>query len=176
MGVDHHLLPAAAIEVAGCAFYRAKEQRSAGRLDDARQTTRCLAAFARKLARSDPDEPAFHVLRCIAFEQEAKDAWEVKDHAAIQAALSGRWAKLLPPCVSTPEMRDAHARGSPAFRTSCSSSPPSGLHRPEPRFLRSSRRKTAARHTEVTPSPSRFCAQRPTRPLPITQSAPGTAG
>jgi tetratricopeptide (TPR) repeat protein len=88
IGVNYHLLPEAAIQVAGSAFYRAKEQRAAGRPDEARQTTRSLAAFARTLAQSDPDEPAFHVLRCIAFEQEAKDAWEVKDYALIQATLS----------------------------------------------------------------------------------------
>jgi serine/threonine protein kinase/tetratricopeptide (TPR) repeat protein len=86
LGVSHRLLPAAAIQVATIAYSRGKEQRTAGRLDDARQTAACLSAFAQTLARRDPDEAAFHVLLCMALEQEAKNAWEVKDYATIEAA------------------------------------------------------------------------------------------
>jgi hypothetical protein len=86
-GVNYRLLPAAAIQVASIAYNRGKEQRTAGRLDDARRTAACLSAFAKTLARRDPNEAAFHAVLCIAFEQEAKNAWEVRDYATIEAAL-----------------------------------------------------------------------------------------
>jgi hypothetical protein len=88
LGVNHRWLPGAALQVAGFAFYRAKAQREAHQLDGARYTSACLTAFAKKLAGRDPFEPAFHLLLCEAFEQEAKDAWQVVDHLAIQGAQS----------------------------------------------------------------------------------------
>ena len=87
LGVDPSLFPAAAFQVAGIAAGRGAEQRKAGRLDDARQTAACLSAFAKMLARRDPDEAAFHLLLCVAFEQESKNAWKVEDYAAIEDAL-----------------------------------------------------------------------------------------
>ena len=63
------------------------EQRKAGRLDDARQTAACLSAFAKKLVRRDPDNAAFHLVLCIAFEQESKNAWKVEDFATIEDAM-----------------------------------------------------------------------------------------
>ena len=65
----------------------AAEQRKAGRLDDARRTAACLSAFGKMLARRDPNEAAFHVVLCEAFEQESKNAWKVEDYTAIREAL-----------------------------------------------------------------------------------------
>jgi len=86
-GVDHSLLPAAAFQMAGIAANWGAVQRKAGRLDDARQTAACLSAFAKTLARRDPNEAMFHLLLCTAFAQESKNAWRVKDHAMIEDAL-----------------------------------------------------------------------------------------
>lgn len=86
-GANHRLLPAAAIQVANAACTRGKEQRTARHLDDARRTAACLSAFARTLLRRDSNEAAFHVVLCIAFEQEAKNASEVRDYAGYEAAL-----------------------------------------------------------------------------------------
>ena len=93
LGVDRSLLPAVALRVADIAARRGSEQRKAGRLDDARQTAACLSAFAKRLARRDPDEAGFHLLLSEAFAQESKNAWKVKDYTAIKEALrkgSGR--------------------------------------------------------------------------------------
>jgi hypothetical protein len=56
-------------------------------LGGARRTAARLSAFARKLARRDPDEALFHLLLCQAFAQEAKNAWKVEDYTAIKEAL-----------------------------------------------------------------------------------------
>jgi len=87
LGVDHSLLPAAALRVAGIAAIRGSEQRKAGLFDDARRTAACLSAFAKRLARRNPDEAAFHLLLGQAFQQEAKNAWKVEDYTAIKNAL-----------------------------------------------------------------------------------------
>jgi len=87
LGVVPSLLPAAALRVANIAASRGSEQRKAGLLDDARRTAACLSAFAKTLARRDPNEAAFHLLLCVAFEQEAKNAWKVEDYTAIEEAL-----------------------------------------------------------------------------------------
>ncbi len=86
LGVYPAMFPAAAFNVAGIAACRAAEQRHAGRLDDARRTVACLSAFAKTLARRDPDEAAFHLVLCTAFDQESKNAWQVKDYATIEDA------------------------------------------------------------------------------------------
>ncbi len=88
LGLYPAMLPAAAFYVAAIAASRGAEQRKAGRLDDARQTAACLSAFAKTLARRDPDEAAFHLLLCVAFEQESKNARKVEDYATIEDALS----------------------------------------------------------------------------------------
>jgi hypothetical protein len=87
IGVDPSLLPAAAYQMAGIAADWGAEQRKAGRLDDARQTVAWLSAFAKTLARRDPNEAAFHLVLCTAFEQESKNAWKVEDYATIEDAL-----------------------------------------------------------------------------------------
>jgi eukaryotic-like serine/threonine-protein kinase len=87
LGVGTAVFPAAAFHASGVAVYRGAEQRRAGRLDDARWTAACLAAFAKILAQRDPNEVAFHLLLCVACEQEAKNAWKVKDYATIEDAL-----------------------------------------------------------------------------------------
>ncbi len=87
LGVDHSLLPAVALRVGIIAARRGMEQRKAGLLDDARRTAACLSAFAKRLARRDPDEAAFHLLLSDAFVQESKNAWEIKDYTAIKEAL-----------------------------------------------------------------------------------------
>jgi serine/threonine protein kinase len=87
LGLYPALLPAAAYQMAGLAACRAAEQRQAGRLDDARHTAACLAAFARSLVRRDADEAAFHLIMSMAFAQESKNAWKVKDYTAIEQAL-----------------------------------------------------------------------------------------
>jgi hypothetical protein len=86
VGVYPALLPAAAMQVCGIAHGRAAEQRKAGRLDDAHWTAASLFAFAKVLARRDPNEAAFHVVLCEAFDEEAKNAWKVNDFPAIEAA------------------------------------------------------------------------------------------
>ena len=87
LGVDHSSFPAVALSVAYIAAHRGMEQRKADLLGDARRTAACLSAFAKKLARRDPDEAAFHMLLCEAFTQESKNAWKVKDYPAIKKAL-----------------------------------------------------------------------------------------
>ena len=87
VGVVPSLLPAAAFQMAGIAADWAAEQRYAGHLDDARQTAAWLSAFAKTLARRDPDEAAFHLVLCMAFEQESKNAWKVEDYATIEDAM-----------------------------------------------------------------------------------------
>ncbi|MFI5457191.1 MAG: protein kinase [Isosphaerales bacterium] len=84
---DPALLPAAALQVASIAGHRGAEQRKAGRLDDARRTAACLSAFAKTLARRDPNEAAFHLLLGEAFTQESKNAWQVRDFPAIEETL-----------------------------------------------------------------------------------------
>ena len=86
LGVYPALLPAAAVEVCGIAVGRAAEQRNAGCLDDARWTAASLAAFGKILVRRDPKDAEFQVVLCLAFEQEAKNAWEVADFPTIEAA------------------------------------------------------------------------------------------
>jgi hypothetical protein len=81
------LFPAAAFQVAGMAASRGAEQRKAGRLDEARRTAACLFAFAKRLARRDPDEAVFHLILSDAFAQESKNAWKVEDYTAIEEAL-----------------------------------------------------------------------------------------
>ena len=87
LGVYPAMLPIAARWVAHKAAARGSEQRKAGRLDDARRTAACLSAFAKTLVGRGPDEAAFHLLLCQAFEQEAKNAWKVEDYHAIEEAL-----------------------------------------------------------------------------------------
>src|SRR5262249_41125684 len=88
LGVYPGLLPAAAVEVAGIRISRAAEQRKAGRLDDARQTTAWLFAFGETLARKYSDAAAFHLVLSLAFEQEAEDARRVEDFVTTEVALS----------------------------------------------------------------------------------------
>jgi hypothetical protein len=85
---DHpNLLPAAAYRVACVAATRGAEQRKAGRLDDARQTAARFSAFGRMLTRRDVNNAVFHLIMCMAFAQESKNAWKVKDYATIGIAL-----------------------------------------------------------------------------------------
>ena len=55
--------------------------------NDARHTAACFSAFAKMLTRRDANEALFHLVMCMAFEQESKNAWKVKDYAAIEHAL-----------------------------------------------------------------------------------------
>jgi hypothetical protein len=87
LGHYPNLLPAAALQVARKAAYRGAGQRGAGHLDDARHTAACLSAFARALARRNPNEAAFRMLRCMAFEQESKNAGKAGDRAARELAM-----------------------------------------------------------------------------------------
>ncbi len=87
IGEDPSLFTTAAFEVAGIAAGWAAKQRHACRLGDARRTARWLSAFATMLARRDPDEPLFHLMLCIAFQQESKNAWKIEDYATIEDAL-----------------------------------------------------------------------------------------
>ena len=91
MDADASLFPAVAFVFAVEAGRRGKEQREAGRMTDARRTTACLSAFAKKLARRDRDEPEFHIVMSLAFAQEAKDGWHVNDYVVIEAA----WRRAL---------------------------------------------------------------------------------
>ena len=86
LGVDRSVLSAAALEVAGIGARRGAEQRHTHRLDDARQTALCLSAFAKALVRKDPGNVAFRLVLCSAFVQEAKNAWQLEDYTAIEAA------------------------------------------------------------------------------------------
>ena len=87
LGVYPALVPAAAFHVAGFAVDRASEDRRAGRLEDARRTVACLFAFAKLMEKRDPNEGIYHLLLCVAFEQESKNAWKVHDYTAIEGAL-----------------------------------------------------------------------------------------
>ena len=44
-------------------------------------------AFARTMARRDPDDATVHLILSIAFEQESKNAWKTKDVVVIKSAL-----------------------------------------------------------------------------------------
>ena len=87
LGIYPALVPAAAFQVAGFAHDRGAEQRKAGCLEEARRTAACLSAFATLLAKRDPKEPLYHLLLCVAFEQESKNAWKIHDYTAIEGAL-----------------------------------------------------------------------------------------
>jgi eukaryotic-like serine/threonine-protein kinase len=87
LGVYPALLPATAFQVAGFAIGRGSEQRQAGRLAEARRTAACLSAFAKLLAKRDPKEAVYHLLLCVAFEQESKNAWKPPDYALIEGSL-----------------------------------------------------------------------------------------
>ena len=86
LGVYPALRPAAAMQVCHIAIARGAEQRKAGRLDDARWTAASLLAFGTVLARRDPNEAAYHMVLSVAFDQEAKNAWKIKDVPTIEAA------------------------------------------------------------------------------------------
>jgi hypothetical protein len=73
----------AAIEFA---VERAAEQRKVRRLEDARRTVARLFAFAKLMEKRDPNEAFYHLLLCVAFEQESKNAWKVHDYTAIEGA------------------------------------------------------------------------------------------
>jgi tetratricopeptide (TPR) repeat protein len=88
LGVGPSLLSATAYHVGGIAANRCAEQRNSDHLNEARQTAACLSAFARMLARRDPNEAAFHLLLSMAFTQESKNAWKkVPDFTVIEDAL-----------------------------------------------------------------------------------------
>jgi len=84
LGLYPAVFPAAAFQVAGIAASRAANYRHAGRLDDARQIAACLLAFANTLVRRDPKEAAFHLVLSTAYDQEARNAWQVPDYATIE--------------------------------------------------------------------------------------------
>jgi hypothetical protein len=86
LGVYPAMLPAAAGQVCGIACGRATEQRTAGRLDDARWTAASLFAFGKVLVRRNPNEALFQLVLSDAFEQQAKNAWKVNDFPTIEAA------------------------------------------------------------------------------------------
>jgi hypothetical protein len=87
LGVYPAMMPAAAFQVSGFAVARAADQRKASRLEDARRTVAFLFAFAKVLVKRDPDEAMYHLLLCVAFEQESKNAWKIHDYTAIEGAL-----------------------------------------------------------------------------------------
>jgi hypothetical protein len=87
LGVDHSVFPTAARGVAYLAVSRGVEQRRAGHLDDARRTASCLSAFAEEIVRRNPHEAVFRMIRCMAFEQESKNARKAGDRAVIERTL-----------------------------------------------------------------------------------------
>ena len=111
LGVDPALLPAAAIQVAGIAAGRAPEQRKAGRLDDARRTAACLSAFAKMLARRDPDEAAFHLVLCRSLRAGSEKRLESRGLPHDRRRRRERhWSKPVPRYVSTPGTRLRESR------------------------------------------------------------------
>jgi hypothetical protein len=87
LGLHPGVLPVVARMVCNVAAGRGAEQRRAGRLDDARRTAAWLHAVAGKLVRGNPGEIEYHLMLCVAFEQEAKNAWKVGDIPAIEEHL-----------------------------------------------------------------------------------------
>jgi hypothetical protein len=87
LAVHPAIFSLAAWRVAGIGSRLCGEQRKAGRLDDARLTSACLSAFARKLMHRNPADACFHLIRSEAFEQEVKNAWKVDDFPAIDEGL-----------------------------------------------------------------------------------------
>ena len=88
LGVDPSLLPAAALQVAGIAAEsgpRSNERLAAWTMPA--RPPHVSPPSRRLLARRDPNEAAFHLVLCEAFEQESKNAWEVKDYATIEDGL-----------------------------------------------------------------------------------------
>ncbi len=59
-----------------------------------------------ELVRRDPNEAAFHLVLCEAFEQEAKNAWKIEDYAAIEDALRKALGEARPRCLD-PRNKDA---------------------------------------------------------------------
>ncbi len=93
LGVYPYLFPHTVQRIGVLAVSIASEQRKAFRLDEARQTSACLSALAKRLILRDPNEAVFHLTLCDAFEQQSKSAWEAEviDYAAIEEA----WMKAL---------------------------------------------------------------------------------
>jgi hypothetical protein len=113
LGVYPALLPSAAFQMACIQADRGSELRRARRLDDARQIAAFLSALGRSLERRDPEGPACHLILSIAFEQESKNAWKVKDYATIENALSHALGEAFTALRLDP--RDADTRHRVAF-------------------------------------------------------------
>ncbi len=94
IGVYPELFPAAAYAVSGIAGRRCADLRKAVRPAEARDTARCLSAFARTMVQRDPNQALYHLLLAHAFVQESKIAWQVPpDFNAIREALTRASAK-----------------------------------------------------------------------------------
>jgi len=65
----------------------ASKLRRLGRLDEARRVTDRLMAFASRLAARYPNEPGAHLELSGAYMQLSKNAWQIKDRAAIERNL-----------------------------------------------------------------------------------------
>ena len=85
LGVAPSLFRDAAMRVSEVACATGSTQQRAGRLDDARWTTAFLSTFAKRLAQREANVPEFHLLLCVAFEQESKNAWEAFKQASKKA-------------------------------------------------------------------------------------------
>jgi hypothetical protein len=110
LGVYPAMFPAAAYQVAGFDLGSAYEQRRAGRLEDARRTVACLFAFGKILAKREPEEAVYHLILTIAFEQESKNAWKIRDYAAIEAALRKAFGEASIALRLDPENADARLK------------------------------------------------------------------
>lgn len=89
IGLDPFWFPPMSLRLSNIVASQACVLRQKDQLDDARLTVAFFSAFAKKLARRDPQEAAFHLLRSDAFAQESKNAWQVPDFITIEQSLRG---------------------------------------------------------------------------------------
>ncbi len=65
----------------------ASDQRNSQRLPEAVQTADRFVCLARLLVERNPNDPAAHLVLADAYDQVKKNAWQVKDRAAIEQNL-----------------------------------------------------------------------------------------
>lgn len=87
LGLGREGFAAAALAFSHLAAYSGARDRKADHLDEARRTAACLSAVGRALVARDPAEAAFHTVMSSGYQQEAKNAWQIPDHALIEDRL-----------------------------------------------------------------------------------------
>ena len=87
LGLPRAMVPATVMILTESAWFKAMEQRKAGRLNDARATAALLMAFAQRLVREYPDDARSYELLSDAHDQVKKNAVRTKDDKLIVESL-----------------------------------------------------------------------------------------